>query len=278
MRIDRTRTRRAFAAYVAPYDPKNPLIALKIAHTYRVASLCDRIAHAEGLPEADVDLAWLCGLLHDVGRFEQVRRWNTFRDSVSTSHALLGCEELFGPRRTLGEAVVGPDANTPRIRDFAPDASEDALIRQAIAVHSDFRIPTTLDERTRTFANVLRDADKVDILRTVEADTVETIIGCDAATLLASPLSPEATRAFDERRCMLRDERSHPADFLVSFACFAFELVYPESRAAMLEQGYVFSLLEHPFGIDGAFTDPHTAAEFARMDAELRTWLTRSPR
>lgn len=275
MHIDRKRAREAFASYVAPYDPKNPRISLKIAHTYRVATIAARIAQASGFTAEDIDLAWLCGLLHDVGRFEQVRRWNTFRDAASTSHAKLGCEVLWGPREHLGKPVE-PEPGvpaTPRIRDFIEDAAEDDLLRTAIAVHSDFRVPEGLSERTRAFADLLRDADKIDILRTVETDTPETILGCDAATLLASGLSPEASRAFDERRCMLRDERSQPADFLVSFACFAFELAYPESRRTMLEQGYLFSLLNRPFGISGPFEDPHTRSELSRMADELQSWL-----
>ena len=38
---------------------------------------------------ADVDLAWLLGMLHDVGRFEQLRRYGTFIDADSTDHAQL---------------------------------------------------------------------------------------------------------------------------------------------------------------------------------------------
>ena len=35
------------------------------------------------MPDRDVDLAWLIGLLHDVGRFEQLKRYGTFIDSQS---------------------------------------------------------------------------------------------------------------------------------------------------------------------------------------------------
>lgn len=273
MHIDRDRALAAFAEYVAPYDPENPRIALKVAHTYRVADVAERVAAAEGLSTEDVNLAWLCGLLHDMGRFEQVRRWNTFRDADSTNHARLGVDALFGPRKRLGEPVGGPAANTPRIRDFVDDASEDELIRTAVALHSDYRLPAELDTRTRMFCELTRDADKVDILRTVDTDTPETLLGCTADELLDSDLSAEAVAAFDDRRCMLRDERSQPADFLVSFCCFAFELAFAESRAIMLEQGYVFGLLEHPFGISEPFRREGTRRELARMAREMRAYL-----
>ena len=273
--IDRERARAAFLAYVAPYDPDNPRIALKIAHTLRVADLCDRIAHEQGWPAADVDLAWLCGLLHDMGRFEQVRRWNTFRDAVSCSHAKLGASVLFGERERLGEPVPAatPAFGIPRIRDFIDSSAEDTVIRTAVELHSDYRLPRNLDPRTRAFTELVRDADKIDILRTVDEDTPETILGCDADALLDSELSPAAMRAFDARRCMLRDDRSRPADFLVSFACFAFELAYPQSRGIMREQGYATALLTKPFGIEAPFRNPHTRSEFQRMAHELDLYL-----
>ncbi|MEE1373223.1 MAG: HD domain-containing protein [Parolsenella sp.] len=273
--VDRERARAAFLAYVAPYDPANPRIALKIAHALRVADLCDRIAHEQSWPAADIDLAWLCGLLHDMGRFEQVRRWDTFRDAVSCSHAKLGASVLFDEREHLGAPVPAgdPDFGTPRIRDFIDSSAEDAVIRAAVELHSDYRLPRDLDPRTRVFTELVRDADKIDILRTVDEDTPETILGCDADELLASSLSPAATRAFGARRCMLRDDRSQPADFLVSFACFAFELAYPQSRGIMREQGYATALLTKPFGIEAPFRNPHTRSEFQRMAHELDLYL-----
>ncbi len=273
MHIDRARARAAFAAYVAPYDPDNPRIALKVAHTYRVAEVAERVAAAQGLPAEDVDLAWLCGLLHDIGRFEQVRRWDTFRDARSTSHASLGEDVLFGTRERLGTPVAGAGAGVARIRDFVDDAREDELIRTAVSLHSDYRLPEGLDERTRLFCDLTRDADKVDILGTVQAGTPETLLGCTGDELLDSGLSDEAVAAFDERRCMLRDDRSQPADFLVSFCCFAFELAFAESRRIMREQGYIYELLERPFGIAEPFRREDTRRELARMGREMHVYL-----
>ena len=94
--IDRDRARAAFKSYTDAYDATNPRIALKIEHTYHVAEACDAVAREQGWSSEDIDLAWLCGLLHDMGRFEQLRRWDTFKDAESMSHAALGIEVLFG--------------------------------------------------------------------------------------------------------------------------------------------------------------------------------------
>ena len=64
--------RSTSSPYTTASDEK---IKLKIDHTYRVAGLCQRIAESLGLSEPDVDIAWLLGMLHDIGRFEQIRRF-----------------------------------------------------------------------------------------------------------------------------------------------------------------------------------------------------------
>lgn len=280
MRVDREKARRAFDGYVARYDAENPRIKLKIDHTLRVAELCERISASLGLPAEDVDVAWLCGLLHDIGRFEQVRRYDTFSDAASVSHAALGVEVLFGDAGAgapagagaraseLVPAGAGAGAATPgSVRSFVDDDEQDDLIRIAVATHSDFRLPTGLDARTRTLCDVLRDADKIDIMNAVCLEPVEAIFGVSEAQIDASPLSPAVIDAFRARRTVRREERAHPADYVVSFACFVFELVHPESRRIAREQGRVFELLDRPY------TNEDTARTIAAMSAELHTWL-----
>ena len=178
--IDRDRARAAFKSYTDAYDATNPRIALKIEHTYHVAEACDAVAREQGWSSEDIDLAWLCGLLHDMGRFEQLRRWDTFKDAESMSHAALGIEVLFGENPADAPAVTS-------IRDFIDDPAEDELIRASIAYHSDFRLPAQLDVRTRSFCDIVRDGDKIDIMRTIADSTVDTILKVDEKTFLGRP-------------------------------------------------------------------------------------------
>lgn len=265
--IDRDRARAAFKSYTDAYDATNPRIALKIEHTHHVAEACDAVAREQGWSSEDIDLAWLCGLLHDMGRFEQLRRWDTFKDAESMSHAALGIEVLFGENPADAPAVTS-------IRDFIDDPAEDELIRASIAHHSDFRLPTELDTRTRSFCEIVRDGDKIDIMRTIADSTVDTILKVDEDTFLASHFSTPALTAFDEHRCVARDERNEPADYLVGLICFMFELVHPASRALAREQGDIYRLLDAPFGIiTRPFTDPAAQATWSRLKDELRRWL-----
>lgn len=264
--IDRARAFTEFERYTNAYDSTNPRIALKIDHTYRVAEACENVARAEGWSAEDVDLAWLCGLLHDIGRFEQLRRWDTFKDAESTSHAALGVEVLF-------EENPADAPTTTSIRGFIEDPSEDELIRASVAYHSDFRVPNDLDERTRRFCAIVRDGDKIDIMRNIAESPVETILKIDADAFLQSRISADATAAFWEHRCVRRDERHEPADFLVGLICFMYELEYPASRALVRRQGDIYRLLDAPFGMTQPFVDAATQETWAGMKTHLTQWL-----
>lgn len=268
MEIDRNRALDEFKRYTDAYDAGNPRIALKIDHTYRVAEACEAVARAEGWNGRDIDLAWLCGLLHDIGRFEQLRRWDTFKDADSTSHAALGVSVLFEENPADAPAQTG-------IRAFV-DAGEDDLIRDAIAYHSDFRLPEGLDARTRAFCDIVRDGDKIDIMRNIADSPVETILKMDEDEFLSSRISADTRRAFSEHRCVNRSERHESADFLVGLICFMYELVYPASRALARTQGDIYRLLDAPFGIERPFNDPETQAIWERMKAHLVDWLDRA--
>ncbi|MCI2047763.1 MAG: HD domain-containing protein [Faecalibacterium sp.] len=252
MEIDRKAAGKAFSAYVQAYDPQNPKIALKIAHTYRVAALCETIAQSQSLCSADIDLAWLTGLLHDVGRFEQVRRYGTFNDAESIDHALLGARILF---------------EEGRIRDYLASPDEDELLETVIRLHSVYRLPQQLGTRARMFCHILRDADKVDILRANCETPLTDIYNVSPQALRTARVSPAVMESFARRQATLRTLKKTPVDNVVALASLTFELVYPVSIRVVQQQGYLQSLLH--FETD----DPATAAQFAQLRAEMDAYL-----
>ena len=95
MTIDRKKVKNVFKKYTDNYDTSDEKIKLKVDHTYRVAALSERIARSLGLGDDDTNLAWLIGMLHDIGRFEQLKNYGTFSDAESIDHAHYGVELLF---------------------------------------------------------------------------------------------------------------------------------------------------------------------------------------
>lgn len=252
MPLDRRRARQAFAAYAARYDADDPKVKLKIDHTYRVAALCERIAASLDLPPAERDLAWLCGLLHDIGRFEQLRRYGTFNDAQSIDHAAMSARVLF---------------DEGHIAEYLDDRTQDETLRTTVAWHSAYRLPPDLDARTRRFCAILRDADKVDILRVNVETPMEDIYGVTTRALRRSPVSPAVLEAFYAHHAVLRSLKQYPADHAVGHASLVFELEYPESLRAVREQGYLFRLLDFPTDL------PETARIFAALREHMRAWL-----
>ena len=93
--IDLKRANEAFDNYVKNYDMSNEKISLKYYHTYRVCEQSTSICKSLNLSKEDTDIAYLIALLHDIGRFEQIKVYDTFDDEKSIDHALFGCKILF---------------------------------------------------------------------------------------------------------------------------------------------------------------------------------------
>lgn len=225
--IDRSRALEAFRAYTENYDADNTNIAIKIAHTYRVASISERIAGS--ISTVNVDLAWLLGLLHDIGRFEQVTRYGTFFDALSIDHAELGADILF--HDNLFGSFVKQESQEMK-----------AIAETAIRLHNKLSIPENMEENTAMYTKILRDADKVDIFRVL----TEYPYNERYSNLKGLVARDEVMRYVKEHRCVPRTSagRANELEMLIAQCCMAFELEYPESRAIVIEQGYLKQLLE----------------------------------
>ena len=263
--VNRDRVKDVFKKYTDFYDGTDEKVKLKIGHTYRVADLCERIAHREvpsDTPDAawETDLAWLLGMLHDVGRFEQLRQYATFIDADSVDHAILGADILFGDASMI--------ANIGRIRDYISFDREDALIETAIRVHSAYRIPENLDERTARFCHILRDADKIDILRVNVEVPLEEIYNTTTEELRHAKITKEVMQSFLEHHAVLRSLKKTPADHIVGHCSLVYELVYPESKKIVKEQGYLERLM------DFRTENEETAEQFAKIREEMHQYLT----
>ena len=120
--IDIAHAKQEFEKYLDEYDREDEQICLKIVHTYGVVKYAGEIARKMECSGEDVELAELIGLLHDIGRFEQIRRFHSFEPGTM-DHAVFGAELLFGEEKL--------------IRRFVEDDKFDELIDAAIRKHSE---------------------------------------------------------------------------------------------------------------------------------------------
>lgn len=80
------------------------------------------------------------------------------------------------------------------------------------------------------YCKILRDADKIDILR-VNLDTpMEEIYNVTTEELKNSQVTPEVMQAFDEHHAVLRALKKTAIDNAVGHISLTYELEYPMSR------------------------------------------------
>lgn len=261
--IDRERVKNTFAAYVKKYNAEDEKILLKIRHTYRVAEISERIAVGQGLSENDVDLAWLIGMLHDIGRFEQLKQYGTFVDAKSIDHAHFGVELLFQDGLIREYIDLPEDVDLDQFHDLS-------VIKCAIWNHSAYRIEEGVDERTLLFCKIIRDADKVDIFRVAYDTPLEVLYPFSRQEIKQSVISPAVMQAYREGHAVLRSLKKTPVDFMAGHIALAFELEFPTSRQVTREQGYLQKLLSFQSN------NPETRTQFEEMRTQMERYLVQN--
>ncbi|MBN2090904.1 HD domain-containing protein [candidate division KSB1 bacterium] len=143
-----------FSIYLVNFNSDDPElqrnIKLKTDHTKRVVTEILDLGKALGLNSDELNFAEIIALLHDIGRFEQYARYKTFMDRKSEDHARLGIKIL-----TANDVLNEFDG-------FIKD-----LIFRTILYHNRAALPVNETETCLFFTKLLRDADKLDILKVV---------------------------------------------------------------------------------------------------------------
>ena len=117
----------------------------KIEHSKRVYKLAVEIAQKLELTDQEIHLVGIASLFHDIGRFEQFYRCNTYKDSRLCDHALLGVE-ILEKEKLLDDLLE----------------NEKQLILEIIKLHDYDELPSNLSKELYKYISIVRDADKID--------------------------------------------------------------------------------------------------------------------
>lgn len=220
-----------FDNYIRQFVAKNKKMSqnfqVKIDHTGQVCQLIKDIGRSEKLSEEDLRLAEITALFHDIGRFEQFKEFGTFADAKSENHAELGIR-ILKENRTL---------------EMIPPAMNDLIIR-VILYHNRRFLPEGETDQCLFYSKLLRDADKLDILRVVTKYYKEKSMGKDNeaieldlpdAPVLSEPicLDVEAGKVPD-----YRDMRSLN-DFKVVQLAWVYDLNYKRSFEILKQRRFL---------------------------------------
>ena len=221
--MDYRRAKQVFEIYLDDYERENDKVKLKIIHTYGVVEQSRSLAERMKLSGEDTSLAMIIALLHDIGRFEQLKRFDSF-EPATMDHAAYGVEVLFG------EGMI---------RRFVADDTWDDIIRTAIAKHSDFILEEIGDERVLLHAKLIRDADKLDNCRVKLVDDLETFMGASAGEIGSQPISPKVRADALAGRCIFSPDWVTLMDYWVSYLAYFYDLNFRESLDIAEENDFV---------------------------------------
>lgn len=234
-----------FKKFVNNYDINNPKISLKIAHIERTAKIARKIAESLKLDKEDIELAELIGLLHDIGRFEQAKKYNTFVDNLSENHAKLGIDILF--KKGL-------------IRKFIQDEKYDRIIHLAIINHNRDKkdITKNISDKELLHIKLIRDSDKTDILYTLTFEDEKAIWETDK--LEDEKFTDEIYREFVEEHSIIYKNRKTNADTLICQFAYVFDFNFEYGLKYVLDNKYYEKLYKR-FN----FKDEKTKKQFERI-------------
>lgn len=228
--IDINKAQTEFDHYLDGFDRNNDKIRLKIIHTNEVVRCAKEIARRMNLSQEDRELAEVIALLHDIGRFEQVKRYDSF-EQATMDHAAFGVELLF-------------ESDKPWIRSFVPSDQWDSIIREAIGQHSKYELGIIEDERTLLHARLIRDADKLDNCRVKLVDDMKVLLGMDAEEVGSQPITDIVFQTCTDHKSVRLADRITKMDYWVSYIAYFFDINFKETFQIIKENDFVNRLID----------------------------------
>ena len=206
-------------------------IRIKEIHTGYVTTHAIALAKHLRFSSHDVALAEIMGLFHDVGRFRQYSLYKTFNDAESEDHADLGLKVL---------------AELPFMKKLSPEDEE--LVRFAIARQNKKEIGPVQDRRHLVFAQLIRDADKLDIYRVLSpyltpdgADKAPKFVASDASQLV----SPDFIEDFKAGlQADYRKLRTHGDRKLVRLL-WVYDINFSWTLREIVKRGYIDLIIRY---------------------------------
>lgn len=212
----------AFDSYTKQFDMTNRITVLKYNHSYRVSKLSNMLASSLNLNNQDVYLAILIGLIHDIGRFEQIKKFDTLSDIGTMDHADFGAYLLF---------------DEGLITKFTKDISVYPIIGECVAGHNKYSLKKLDDERTLTQLKLIRDADKIDIFN-IWANLDELDISS------SGEISMEVREEFFDDEQIHNEYKKTDADKVVGTLSYLYDINFIPSYKYISDNNMIWNLYE----------------------------------
>ena len=192
-----------FEEYLKNYDMSDPDINYKYYHSYRVMNNMILLSKCMNLPYKDIELAKFIGLYHDIGRFEQDKLFNSFKDT-------------YMDHGDYGVTVI---KENKFLKEHNIDEEDYEVVYKAIKNHNKFKIEDNLNKRELLFTKLIRDADKLDILYALSNEKIKPIIYEDN-----KEISIEIKNTFYENKSTLKKYVKSKSDNIIVLFSFIYDI------------------------------------------------------
>lgn len=228
--IDFIKAEKEFKEYLKDYDMEDGNIKLKVVHTYEVVRKSEYIAKGLDLDEENIELAKLIALLHDIGRFEQVKQKQDFLDNTGFDHADYGVKILF-------------EENL--IRKFTSDEQYDDIIKKSIYNHNKYKIEEGLEDKKLLHSKIIRDADKLDNFRVKETENFINIFpsAYNPETINYEEICPKVYKDFMNHKSIKLGDCKTFIDHWICAIAFIFDLNFDISLKYIKNKNYIDILI-----------------------------------
>jgi putative nucleotidyltransferase with HDIG domain len=204
--------------YVSNYDKKDKGIKVKYEHSLNVYKNAKEFIKEHDFSKQDEKLILFIALFHDIGRFEQIKIYETMQDSKSIDHGELGCEVL---------------KNENLLKDFSEE--EQNIILISIANHNKKEIKDGLSDRELLHLKIIRDLDKLDIYRIYFKYYYRDYDG--------SEIENEFFEKIMNNGKIEYDDVFTTTDFNILKLTWLYDINYPYIMKKIYDKGYVWKLL-----------------------------------
>lgn len=244
MIVDLEKSKQEFIKFTERYDLTNKNIERKQKHSIRVMENSREIATKLGLSEEYIEVAEIIGLLHDIARFEQYKQFHSFHDADTFDHGNYGAKMLFTKQKDLDEnqKIEWLSPEEKYIRRFIKTDKYDNIIEKAIKNHNKARIEDGLQEDEMTFAKLIRDADKIDIIY----ESIGIFWDGEEETVNSTKISDKYWQQLKEEKLFIREKgvRIEGLDSVLAVMVFVFDMNYKESFKILDERGYINQVMD----------------------------------
>ena len=227
--------KKRFTKYVADYDINIGAIKLKVVHSYQVVNNMQYLCQKLHLNQEDTQIALIIALLHDIGRFEQYRIYQSFEDYRTIDHAAFSSQLLF---------------EQGLIKEFIATRKYDHLIKVAIEQHNKYQVTGDFNERELLFIYLIRDSDKLDNFRVKETETFETLLNVSKEQLELEKISDGVYEQYLNCQLIYSPSRQTNLDKWLSYIAFIFDLYFDVSKKYIKENNYINRLFDRVKPVD----------------------------